>query len=146
MAKPDLGTKRECPKCSAKFYDLGRRPARCPKCASEFDPDLVVLRRKAAADPVDDEEVAVKVKDPESDGFEDEVDDTPEVGEAGDDIVVDDEDDDDAEGSGLSDDIPDGFEEDDGEDPVDEDDTTVLLDDDEDDDFGDFPLDDDEDL
>ena len=146
MAKHELGSKRTCPKCAAKFYDLGRRPALCPKCANEFDPELVAARLKTATPlPDDDDEAPVKAKPVESDGFEDEVDDTPEVGEAGDDIVVDDEDDDD-EGSGLSDDIPDGFEEDDGEDPVDEDDTTVLLDDDEDDDFAEYGKGEDEDL
>ncbi|WP_339741140.1 TIGR02300 family protein [uncultured Maricaulis sp.] len=145
MAKHELGSKRTCPKCAAKFYDLGRRPARCPKCAHEFDPELVPVRLKVAPEPVDDEEAPAKAKVVEPDGFEDEVDDTPEVGEAGDDIVVDDDDDDD-EASGLSDDIPDGFEEDDGEDPVDEDDNTVLLDDDEDDDFAEFTKGEDEDL
>jgi uncharacterized protein (TIGR02300 family) len=146
MAKHELGSKRVCPKCAGKFYDLGRRPALCPKCGTEFDPELVSARLKTAAPlPDDDDEAPVKAKPVESDGFEDEVDDTPEVGEAGDDIVVDDDDDDD-EGSGLSDDIPDGFEEDDGEEPVDEDDNTVLLDDDEDDDFGEFAKGEGEDL
>lgn len=39
MAKIDLGTKRVCPGCAAKYYDLGRKPAKCPKCDFEFDPD-----------------------------------------------------------------------------------------------------------
>ncbi|WP_417483546.1 TIGR02300 family protein [Maricaulis sp.] len=143
MAKHELGSKRTCPKCAAKFYDLGRRPARCPKCENEFDPELVPLPLKPVPDSVDDDEAPAKAAVVEADGFEDEVDDTPEVGEGGDEIVVDDDDDD--EGSGLSDDIPDGFEEDDGEDPVDEDDNTVLLDDDEDDDFAEFTTGDDED-
>ncbi|WP_417467706.1 TIGR02300 family protein [Maricaulis sp.] len=143
MAKHELGSKRTCPKCAAKFYDLGRRPARCPKCGNEFDPELVSLSLKPAAESVEDDEAPVKAAPAEADGFEDEVDDTPEVGEGGDEIVVDEDDDD--EGSGLSDDIPDGFEEDDGEDPVDEDDNTVLLNDDEDDDFAEFSTGDDED-
>ena len=42
MANPELGTKQICPNCQAKFYDLGRRPAHCPKCAHEFDPDEAV--------------------------------------------------------------------------------------------------------
>ena len=43
MAVPELGTKQICPTCQAKFYDLGKRPAHCPKCGSEFDPDDAVL-------------------------------------------------------------------------------------------------------
>ena len=49
MANPELGTKQICPTCQAKFYDLGKRPAHCPKCASEFDPDEAVRNRRVRA-------------------------------------------------------------------------------------------------
>ncbi|MEM1148034.1 MAG: TIGR02300 family protein, partial [Pseudomonadota bacterium] len=39
MADPELGTKQVCPTCEAKFYDLNKRPAVCPKCQYSFDPD-----------------------------------------------------------------------------------------------------------
>ena len=39
MSKPELGTKRDCPSCGAKFYDLNRNPVVCPKCKHEFVPD-----------------------------------------------------------------------------------------------------------
>lgn len=32
MARPELGEKRDCPDCGARFYDLGKDPAFCPKC------------------------------------------------------------------------------------------------------------------
>ena len=32
MAKPELGTKRLCGSCGAKFYDLNKDPIVCPKC------------------------------------------------------------------------------------------------------------------
>jgi uncharacterized protein (TIGR02300 family) len=35
MAKPELGTKRVCVSCGARFYDLTRQPAVCPKCSTE---------------------------------------------------------------------------------------------------------------
>ena len=35
MAKPELGTKRVCVACGAKFYDLTVSPAVCPKCGTE---------------------------------------------------------------------------------------------------------------
>ena len=35
MAKPELGTKRVCVSCGAKFYDLQKNPAVCPKCGTE---------------------------------------------------------------------------------------------------------------
>ncbi len=31
----DRGTKRSCLSCEARFYDLGRTPAICPKCGVE---------------------------------------------------------------------------------------------------------------
>jgi uncharacterized protein (TIGR02300 family) len=36
LAKPDLGTKRLCGSCGAKFYDLSRMPIICPKCETVF--------------------------------------------------------------------------------------------------------------
>ena len=36
MAKPELGLKRQCLSCGAKFYDLNRDPIVCPKCAAVF--------------------------------------------------------------------------------------------------------------
>ncbi len=36
MAKPDLGTKRLCGNCGAKFYDLSKTPIVCPKCETVF--------------------------------------------------------------------------------------------------------------
>jgi uncharacterized protein (TIGR02300 family) len=32
---PDLGTKFECFSCGAKFYDLGKGQAICPKCGAD---------------------------------------------------------------------------------------------------------------
>ena len=32
MGKPDLGAKLTCTTCNARFYDLLRSPAVCPKC------------------------------------------------------------------------------------------------------------------
>ncbi|GEP10906.1 TIGR02300 family protein [Methylobacterium gnaphalii] len=36
MARPELGIKRQCMNCGAKFYDLSRDPATCPKCGTVF--------------------------------------------------------------------------------------------------------------
>ena len=46
MAKPELGLKRQCMSCGAKFYDLSRDPAVCPKCGTVFQ--AVALSRVAA--------------------------------------------------------------------------------------------------
>jgi uncharacterized protein (TIGR02300 family) len=36
LAKTDLGTKRLCGNCGAKFYDLSKTPILCPKCETVF--------------------------------------------------------------------------------------------------------------
>ncbi len=36
MVKPELGTKRTCPSCAARFYDLLKNPIVCPKCGVTF--------------------------------------------------------------------------------------------------------------
>ena len=50
MAKPDLGTKRVCSGCGAKFYDLNRTPIVCPKCETVFVP--VVAAPRTRPEPV----------------------------------------------------------------------------------------------
>ena len=37
MTKPELGTKRLCAKCSARYYDLNKTPITCPKCGTPFE-------------------------------------------------------------------------------------------------------------
>ena len=52
MAKPDLGTKRVCSGCGAKFYDLNRTPIVCPKCETVFVPVVSARARPEPAKPV----------------------------------------------------------------------------------------------
>ncbi len=55
VAKPELGSKRQCQACSAKFFDLNKDPIVCPKCGAVFQ--VAALSRAAArAAPVDDDE------------------------------------------------------------------------------------------
>ncbi len=51
MAKPELGTKRVCQSCGAKFYDLSKDPIVCPKCGAIYEVVMPVTRggRPAAA-------------------------------------------------------------------------------------------------
>lgn len=53
MAKPELGTKRLCANCGAKFYDLSKSPITCPKCHTVMELAAVAprLRPDAAARP-----------------------------------------------------------------------------------------------
>ena len=97
LANPELGAKQICPNCQSKFYDLGRRPALCPKCGESFDPEEALKSRRVRARAVtpdydaEDEKPAPPPKD--EDGFEDEVDETPEIDKVQPDVIeTDDED------------------------------------------------------
>src|SRR5271170_8135096 len=53
VAKPDWGSKRICPSCGARYYDLSRKPVICPKCTTPFDPEAFLKsRRSRPAAPV----------------------------------------------------------------------------------------------
>ncbi len=88
MASPELGAKQICPACAAKFYDLGRRPAVCPKCQTAFDPEEAVKTRRVRARSVvpdyetEDEAAEKPAVEAEVEGFEDEADETPEIDQA----------------------------------------------------------------
>jgi len=62
VSKPELGIKRLCANCGAKFYDLHRDPIVCPKCASVFVPPApatIPPRRLAHRWPAPVEKAAV---------------------------------------------------------------------------------------
>ena len=77
MAKPELGTKRLCGNCGAKFYDLNKDPIVCPKCqtvmalaavAARSRPEPVAAR---AAKPEPEEVVAPETQEAEFVSLED---------------------------------------------------------------------------
>lgn len=90
MAKPELGTKRICVSCAARFYDLTRQPAVCPKCDTEQPAEQPRIRRpignlmdekrrpKVAVVPgLEDADVEVEVA--EDDADEDVLEDTSDL-------------------------------------------------------------------
>ena len=44
-----LGTKRQCPACGGKFYDLGRKPPTCSRCGAKVEPKKTKAAAKMAA-------------------------------------------------------------------------------------------------
>ncbi|HWA63232.1 MAG TPA: TIGR02300 family protein [Caulobacteraceae bacterium] len=145
MANPELGAKQICPNCSTKFYDLTRRPAHCPKCGTDFDPEEALRNRRVRArtalpeDEVEEEKVPVVAES--EDGFEAEPEEAPELDEVADEPpLVTDEDEDAEPGAGPAgeEDIGVDFAEDDLEDA---DDDEVPFLEDEDDDFSEDEID-----
>ena len=48
MAKAEWGTKRQCPKCGTRFYDLNKTPLTCVSCGTSFEPDSVLKSKQSA--------------------------------------------------------------------------------------------------
>ena len=57
MSKPARGTKRVCPSCGARFYDLNRTPIVCPVCQSVYQVTPPPTRRGERAQPVETRKV-----------------------------------------------------------------------------------------
>jgi len=81
VAKPELGTKRLCAGCGAKFYDLNKDPISCPKCGTVYEvavvaprgrPEAAVARAPApepeAVEPQEAEFVSLEEADAEAEG------------------------------------------------------------------------------
>lgn len=89
MAKPELGLKRQCLNCGAKFFDLNKSPIVCPKCAAVFT--AAPARAPARAQAAEEDETPAAAAGPEIVSLEEA--DAPEkaVEGAEDDIDIDDE-------------------------------------------------------
>src|ERR1700730_11456382 len=89
VAKPEWGSKRICPSCGARYYDLLREPVICPKCATPFDAeeiDAEVETEEAEAAEEEEEEEAVPLEEAEEED-EELLEDASELGEDEDDMA-----------------------------------------------------------
>ncbi|UEM02358.1 TIGR02300 family protein [Skermanella rosea] len=88
MAKPEWGTKRICPNCGARYYDLRKDPPVCPSCGTTFDPEALLKSRRARPAPVEE---VVKKAPADTEDEEETVDaGDGELEEADDEVAVDD--------------------------------------------------------
>tara|TARA_R100000501_G_scaffold14680_1_gene26554 strand:- start:7821 stop:8156 length:336 start_codon:yes stop_codon:yes gene_type:complete len=76
-AKADLGTKRTCPECNTRFYDLGEdSPVTCIECGEAWEPEPVLKskqplpfdtaktsKEKAAEEDLDEEDLDIDEDD-----------------------------------------------------------------------------------
>ncbi|WNO53066.1 TIGR02300 family protein [Stakelama saccharophila] len=65
MVKPEWGTKRTCPKCATRFYDLGKDdPVACIECGNEWEPEPILKSKQPL--PFENKDEKVKEKEAES--------------------------------------------------------------------------------
>jgi len=67
VTKAELGTKRLCPNCGARYYDLNHAPILCPRCGTEFEVAVARARPQTASkapkpEPEEEVEEAVSVE------------------------------------------------------------------------------------
>ena len=82
MIKPEWGTKRTCPKCATRFYDLGKDdPVTCIECGVNWEPEPILKSKQplpfevvktekkevADSDLGDDLDVDVEEEEPSAD-------------------------------------------------------------------------------
>src|SRR6266850_981268 len=98
VAKAEWGTKRICPTCGTRYYDLLREPVICPKCDTPYDPEAFLKSRRARPaapvekelEPVGAEELDADIETEEADVAEEEeelLEDASELGEDEDDMA-----------------------------------------------------------
>ena len=91
MVDPALGTKRTCPSCAARFYDLNKEPITCPACEASFvappilpskqDQPAPEVAQPKAAEPVPDEAAKVTTMEAVDDPAASEDDETAAIAE-----------------------------------------------------------------
>ncbi len=68
MVKAEWGTKRACPKCGVRFYDLGKdEPIECIECGNQWAPEPVLKSKQ----PLPFEEAEKKKDDSDLSGDDD---------------------------------------------------------------------------
>lgn len=93
MAKPEWGTKRLCPSCGIRFYDMKKSPVTCPGCDADVPVEPLLKARRPS--PAKDVPVPAKVEEKVSpDSPEDDIDAVIGIPDVED--IDDDDDDDDA--------------------------------------------------
>jgi uncharacterized protein (TIGR02300 family) len=67
MIKPEWGTKRSCPKCATRFYDLTKdEPVTCINCGYAWNPEPVLKSKQ----PMPYEQLKPGLVEPEADAVD----------------------------------------------------------------------------
>ena len=67
MVDKSLGTKRTCPACGKRFYDLNKDPIECPYCGETFTVEPILPSRQDAPEAKPEEAVPEAVEEPVED-------------------------------------------------------------------------------
>ena len=90
MPKEEWGTKRLCPHCGTRFYDLTNDPMTCPACGNTFTADSLVQGRSRS---LISEKASARETDQNDLVDDEDLDDDADAGDLDDDLLDDDDDD-----------------------------------------------------
>lgn len=92
MPKEEWGTKRLCPHCATRFYDLRNDPMTCPACGAEFTVDSLSSGRSRSLVA---EKAAAREQENRTNNLTDDedLDDDADASDLDDDLLDDDDDD-----------------------------------------------------
>jgi len=80
MVKPEWGTKRSCPKCGTRFYDLGsEEPVVCIDCGNQWYPEPVLKSKQPI--PFEEEAKEKEGKEADADLADDDLEDIGDIDE-----------------------------------------------------------------
>jgi len=64
LAQAEWGEKRQCPKCSTRFYDLGKfEPIVCISCEHKFKPEIILKSKTHSIELITEKREAQKTKE-----------------------------------------------------------------------------------
>ncbi|MDT1061115.1 FYDLN acid domain-containing protein [Paracoccus sp. CPCC 101403] len=107
MPKEEWGTKRLCPHCATRFYDLTNDPMTCPACGNVFSLESLTSGRSRSLIA---EKTAARGEDRTDLVDDEDLDDDADTGDLDDDLLDDDDDDGDVSLDDIAD-VPDSDEE-----------------------------------
>ena len=107
MPKEEWGTKRLCPQCATRFYDLMKDPMSCPACGASFTAESLTNGRTRSLIA---EKTAARDEEQTDLVDEEDLDDDADAGDLDDDLLDDEDDDGDVSLDDIAD-VPDSDEE-----------------------------------
>lgn len=90
MPKEEWGTKRLCPHCATRFYDLMKDPMTCPACGAAFTAESLTTGRTRSLIA---EKTAARNEERRDLAEDEDLDDDADAGDLDDDLLDDDDDD-----------------------------------------------------
>jgi uncharacterized protein (TIGR02300 family) len=65
VPRPEIGIKRQCTHCGAKFFDLMKSPIVCPKCGTVYEVSSMPARSRTRGEALEEDEQELQAAEAE---------------------------------------------------------------------------------